>query len=56
MVPLGGGVTARVAGSFLIDVRATYRATFNDDLLRAAATTANSMQSWNVGGRVGFEF
>jgi hypothetical protein len=56
MVPLGGGVTARLAGSFLIDVRATYRATFNDDLLRAAATTANSMQSWNVGGRVGFEF
>ncbi|HMF41811.1 MAG TPA: OmpA family protein [Polyangia bacterium] len=56
MVPMGGGVTARVVGKFLVDVRGTYRATFNDDLLRTAVATSNSMQSWNVGGRVGFEF
>ena len=55
-VPMGGGLTARVTGMFIIDVRGTYRATFSDDLLRAAAVTGNSMQSWNVGGRVGFEF
>ena len=57
MVPMGGGLTARIVGKLIIDVRGTYRATFNDDLLRTAVTTgSNSMQSWNVGGRVGFEF
>jgi len=55
-LPMGAGVTTRVVGAFLIDVRAIYRATFNDDMLRAAAISANSMQSWNVAAQVGFEF
>jgi hypothetical protein len=56
-IPMGGGITARIVGSFIADVRAVYRATFSDDLLRAtAATNGNSLQSWNVGGRIGFEF
>jgi len=55
-VPMGAGLTARVTGGFIIDVRGTYRATFSDDLLRAAAATGNSMQSWNAAARVGFEF
>jgi hypothetical protein len=56
-IPMGGGITARIVGSFIADVRAVYRATFDDDLLRAtAATNGTSLQSWNVGGRIGFEF
>ena len=55
-VPLGAGITGRVGGSFIADVRATYRATFDDDMLRATATNNNSMQSWNASGRIGFEF
>jgi OmpA family protein/uncharacterized protein DUF6089 len=56
-IPMGGGITARIVGAFLLDVRGAYRATFNDDLLRAAvAADSNSMQSWNVSARVGFEF
>jgi hypothetical protein len=55
-VPMGAGITARVFSNLIIDVRGTYRATFSDDMLRATATNNNSMQSWNVGGRVGFEF
>jgi hypothetical protein len=56
-IPMGAGITARIVGSFIADVRAVYRATFSDDLLRATPmTNGNSLQSWNVGGRIGFEF
>jgi hypothetical protein len=58
-VPLGAGLSARLGKGFLLDVRGTYRATFNEDLLNAATAAAgesSSLQSWNVGGRVGFEF
>ena len=55
-VPMGAGITARVFSNLIVDARGTYRATFSDDLLRGTAATNNSMQSWNVGGRVGFEF
>jgi len=54
-VPMGAGITGRV-GMFVLDARGTYRATFNDDLLRQTASTDNSLQSWNASGRVGFEF
>src|SRR5262249_17473757 len=53
-VPMGAGITARVVGALIFDVRATYRATFNDQLLRSTGADRNSMQTWNVGGRVGF--
>jgi len=57
-VPLGAGLSARLGKGFLVDVRGTYRATFNEDLLNAAMVNgeSSSLQSWNVGGRVGFEF
>jgi outer membrane protein OmpA-like peptidoglycan-associated protein len=58
-VPLGGGISARVGRGFLIDVRGGYKYTFNEDLLNTAmaATGQNSrLDSWNVGGRLGWEF
>jgi hypothetical protein len=55
-VPLGAGITGRLGGSFIADVRGTYRATFDDDMLRATAASNNSMQSWNASARIGFEF
>jgi hypothetical protein len=55
-VPLGAGVAARLGRSFIIDVRGTYRATFNDDLFRAMSANNNSLQSWGATGRLGFEF
>ena len=55
-VPLGAGVSGRLGRGFIVDARGTYRATFDDDLLRAQATTSNTMQSWSAAGRVGFEF
>ena len=35
-VPMGAGISARLGKGFFIDVRGTYRATFNEDLLNAA--------------------
>ena len=55
-IPLGAGITGRIGSAFILDVRATYRATFNDDLMRATAASNNSMQSWNASARIGFEF
>jgi len=58
-VPLGGGISARLGKGFLLDVRGGYRYTYNEDLLNnamAATGQSASLQSWNVGGRVGFEF
>jgi Outer membrane protein beta-barrel domain len=55
-VPLGAGISIRPAKVFLIDVRGTYRAVFNDTMFERVTNTSNSMQNWNVGGRVGFEF
>jgi hypothetical protein len=55
-VPLGAGITGRLGGSFIVDARGTYRATFDDDMLRATAANNNSMQSWNASARIGFEF
>jgi outer membrane protein OmpA-like peptidoglycan-associated protein len=58
-VPLGAGIGFRLGKGFLIDARGTYRATFNEDLLNtamAATGQSSSLQSWNVGGRLGFEF
>jgi hypothetical protein len=55
-VPLGAGISLRPAKVFLIDVRGTYRAVFNDTMLDRVTNTSNSMQNWNVAGRIGFEF
>ena len=55
-IPMGAGITGRIAGSFIVDARGTYRATFSDDLMRGISTDNNSLQSWNASGRVGFEF
>ncbi|HEY4392908.1 MAG TPA: OmpA family protein [Polyangia bacterium] len=55
-VPLGAGISIRPAQVFLIDIRGTYRAVFNDTMFDRVTNTSNSMQNWNVAGRVGFEF
>ena len=55
-VPLGAGVAARLGRSFIVDIRGTYRATFNDNLFRAMSANNNSLQSWGATGRLGFEF
>jgi peptidoglycan-associated lipoprotein len=55
-VPLGAGLAIRPAQVFLIDIRGTYRAVFNDTMFDRVTNTSNSMQNWNVAGRIGFEF
>jgi hypothetical protein len=55
-VPLGAGISGRLGRGFIVDARGTYRATFDDELLRAQETTNNTMQSWSAAARGGFEF
>jgi opacity protein-like surface antigen len=55
-VPLGAGITIRPTQVFLIDVRGTYRATFDEQMFDRVTNSNNAMQNWNVGGRIGFEF
>jgi len=55
-VPLGAGVTARFGRGFIFDVRGTYRATFDDQLMQGQSANDTSMQTWNASGRLGFEF
>jgi hypothetical protein len=58
-VPLGAGITGRLPRGFVIDLRATGRATFNDTLFNDAAAAANvrsaGLSSWNLGARLGWE-
>jgi hypothetical protein len=58
-VPFGAGLAARVARGLLLDLRATGRAAFYDNLMDGVyANTAEDarLHSWNVGGRLGWEF
>lgn len=58
-VPFGVGLSLRVAKSVLIDVRGTARAAFYDDLMDgpyAASGQDAKLHTWNVGGRLGWEF
>jgi len=58
-VPLGAGLSARLGGFFILDIRGTYRATFGGDMFQGVALgsdNSNAMQSWNAAGRVGVEF
>ena len=59
-VPTGLGLSARLSREFLIDVRGTYRFAFNDTLLDVASADIGGgtprLDSWNVAGRLGFEF
>ena len=55
-VPLGAGISIRPTKAFLIDVRGTYRAVFNDTMFDRVTNSNNSMQNWGAVGRVGFEF
>jgi len=55
-VPLGAGISVRPTKAFLIDVRGTYRAVFNDTMFDRITNSNNSMQNWGAIGRVGFEF
>jgi hypothetical protein len=58
-VPFGAGLSLRVARGLLIDVRATGRAAFYDDLMDgpyAASGQDAKLHSWNLAGRLGWEF
>jgi hypothetical protein len=55
-VPLGAGISIRPAKGFLIDVRGTYRAVFDDTMFDRITNSNNSMQNWSALGRLGFEF
>jgi hypothetical protein len=55
-VPLGAGISIRPSQVFIIDIRGTYRAVFDDTMFDRITNTNNSMQNWSAAGRVGFEF
>jgi peptidoglycan-associated lipoprotein len=59
-VPVGVGLSARAGRSFLMDVRATERFVFDDQMFNNAAAATNAgnsgMRNWNVGARLGWEF
>jgi len=55
-IPLGAGISIRPGKAFLIDVRGTYRAVFNDTMFDRVTNSNNSMQNWGALGRLGFEF
>jgi hypothetical protein len=58
-VPTGVGLSARLSREFFIDVRGTYRFTFDDQLFATASAlsgTGNAgLDSWSAIGRLGFE-
>jgi hypothetical protein len=59
-VPFGVGLAGRLGAGFVLDIRGTGRAAFNDTLFDRVAATANagssSMSSWNATAQVGYEF
>ena len=59
-VPTGIGLSLRLTKELVIDLRGTYRFTFNDhlfDVPNSPAGTANpGLDSWNAIARIGFEF
>jgi peptidoglycan-associated lipoprotein len=58
-LPFGAGVSARLGRGFILDVRGTGRATFDDTLLEQSAfgNQGNAeLHSWNATGRLGWEF
>jgi len=58
-VPFGAGLAARVARGLLLELRATGRAAFYDNLMDGASVNTEQdarLHSWNTGGRLGWEF
>jgi hypothetical protein len=58
-VPFGAGIGFRIARGVLLDLRATGRAAFDDDLMDVPyANTGKEarLHSWNAAGRLGVEF
>lgn len=58
-VPFGAGISFRLPQGLLLDLRATGRAAYYDDLMAGAyANTGKDarLHSWNAGGRLGWEF
>jgi hypothetical protein len=54
-LPFGGG---RALGSpgFMLDVRFTYRQTFNEDLFPVPSQSGKAdLQNWSAGAMLGFE-
>jgi OmpA family len=58
-VPFGAGISVRLSQGMLMDVRATGRAAFYEDLMGATyADTGQDarLHTWNAGARLGWEF
>lgn len=55
VVPFGAGLSAAWNGLF-VEGRFTYRATFNEDLIRDANDRVLSMANWSAGALIGYEF
>jgi hypothetical protein len=58
-VPTGVGMSVRVSREFFVDVRGTYRFTFNDQMFATASALSGAgnagLDTWNAIGRLGFE-
>jgi outer membrane protein OmpA-like peptidoglycan-associated protein len=58
-VPTGVGISARLSRVLFVDVRGTYRFTFDDQLFATASALSGAgnggLDSWNAIGRLGFE-
>jgi hypothetical protein len=59
-LPFGAGVSSYLGSTGLtLDVRATYRATYSEDLLNtdlANDDDGGDLDTWNISGRLGYEF
>jgi len=58
-VPTGVGMSVRLSKEFFVDVRGTYRFTFNDQMFATASALSGAgnagLDTWNAIGRLGFE-
>jgi hypothetical protein len=54
--PVGAGVSYRDGGGFLVDVRGTFRAATDSDLLRKPDGDQAPLHSWEASGAIGYEF
>jgi outer membrane protein OmpA-like peptidoglycan-associated protein len=56
MVPVGVGLALGLPNGPVLEIRATERFAFDDDLFRGMGATDNGLDNWNVTGRIGAEF
>jgi hypothetical protein len=57
-VPFGLGIAVKPARGFVLDLRATGRAAFDDGMMQGALGAGEEarLHQWNAGLRLGYEF